>query len=97
MLRLALCFFIISLVAAVLGCTGIAAAAAEIARLLFFVAVVIFVVFLVAGLMFDSAFLQARACRRGFQPRARGFVQRTPDFLCSAHPLFASAAGIGAA
>ncbi len=51
MLRLALLFFIISLIAALFGFTGIAIASAEIARMLFFVAIVIFVVLLVAGLM----------------------------------------------
>jgi len=51
MLRLALFFFVISLVAAVFGFTGVAVASAEIARTLFFVAIVIFLVLLVAGLM----------------------------------------------
>jgi uncharacterized membrane protein YtjA (UPF0391 family) len=51
MLRLALFFFVISLIAAVFGFTGVAIATAEIARMLFFVAIVIFLVLLVAGLM----------------------------------------------
>ncbi len=51
MLRLALFFFVISLIAAVFGFTGVAVASAEIARTLFFVAIVIFLVLLVAGLM----------------------------------------------
>jgi uncharacterized membrane protein YtjA (UPF0391 family) len=51
MLRLALFFFVISLVAAVFGFTGIAVASAALARLLFFVAVAIFLVLLVAGLI----------------------------------------------
>ena len=51
MLRLALFFLVISLVAALFGFGGIAAASADIARLLFFIFVVIFVVLLVAGLM----------------------------------------------
>ena len=51
MLRLALFFLVISLVAALFGFGGIAAASAEIARLLFFIFVVIFVVLLVAGIM----------------------------------------------
>jgi uncharacterized membrane protein YtjA (UPF0391 family) len=55
MLRLALFFFVISLVAAVFGFTGIAVASAEIARVLFFIAIVIFLVLLVAGLMAGSA------------------------------------------
>jgi uncharacterized membrane protein YtjA (UPF0391 family) len=55
MLRLALFFFVISLIAAVFGFTGIAVASAEIARVLFFVAIMIFVVLLVAGLMAGSA------------------------------------------
>jgi uncharacterized membrane protein YtjA (UPF0391 family) len=56
MLRLALFFFVVSLIAAVFGFTGIAVATAEIARLLFFVTVAIFVVLLIAGLMAGSAF-----------------------------------------
>ena len=55
MLRLALFFFVISLIAAVFGFSGIAVATAEIARLLFFVALVIFAVLLVAGLMTGAA------------------------------------------
>ena len=55
MLKLALFFFVISLVAAVFGFSGIAVATAEIARTLFFVAIVIFLVLLVAGLMTGAA------------------------------------------
>ena len=55
MLRLALFFFVVSVIAAVFGFTGIAVATAEVARLLFFVAIVIFLVLLVAGLMAGSA------------------------------------------
>ncbi len=51
MLRLALFFFVISLVAALFGFTGISVATAEIARLLFYVAIVIFLVLLIAGLV----------------------------------------------
>jgi uncharacterized membrane protein YtjA (UPF0391 family) len=55
MLRLALFFFVISLIAALFGFTGIAAASAEIARLLFFIAITLFIVLLVAGLVTGSA------------------------------------------
>jgi uncharacterized membrane protein YtjA (UPF0391 family) len=54
MLRLALFFFVVSLIAALFGFGGISAASADIARILFFVAIVIFVVLLVAGLMAGS-------------------------------------------
>jgi len=57
MLRLALFFFVISLIAAVFGFTGVAVASAEIARTLFFVAIVIFLVLLVAGLMTGATLL----------------------------------------
>lgn len=50
MLRLALLFFVIALVAALFGWTGIAAGAAEIAQFLFFLFVVLFVIALVVGL-----------------------------------------------
>jgi uncharacterized membrane protein YtjA (UPF0391 family) len=55
MLRLALFFFVISLIAAVFGFTGIAVATAEIARMLFFITIVIFVVLLVAGVITGAA------------------------------------------
>jgi len=51
MLRYSLVFFIIAVVAAVFGFGGIAAGASEIARVLFFLFVVIFLVSLVWGLM----------------------------------------------
>jgi uncharacterized membrane protein YtjA (UPF0391 family) len=54
MLRLALFFLVVSLIAAVMGFTGIAAASAEVARLLFFVAIVIFAALLIAGLLTGS-------------------------------------------
>lgn len=57
MLRLALFFLVVSLVAAVFGFTGISAAAAGVARILFFIMIVIFLVLLVAGLMVGSTLL----------------------------------------
>lgn len=55
MLRLALFFLIVSIVAALFGFTGISMAAAGIARILFFIFTVVFLVFLIAGLMAGSA------------------------------------------
>jgi uncharacterized membrane protein YtjA (UPF0391 family) len=51
MLHYAVVFFVIALVAALLGFTGIAAGAVEIAKMLFFVFLVLFLVSLIAGLM----------------------------------------------
>jgi uncharacterized membrane protein YtjA (UPF0391 family) len=51
MLRYAVIFFVIALVAALFGFGGIATGAVEIAKILFFVFVVLFVVSLVAGLV----------------------------------------------
>lgn len=51
MLRYAAVFFIIALIAAVFGFGGIAAGAVEIAKILFFIFLVLFVVSLVAGLL----------------------------------------------
>jgi uncharacterized membrane protein YtjA (UPF0391 family) len=51
MLRWALAFFIIALIAAVFGFGGIALAAAGIAKILFFLFLVLFLVALVSGLM----------------------------------------------
>lgn len=56
MLRWALFFLVISLVAALFGFTGISAAAADIARILFFIFVVIFLALLIAGLFAGSVF-----------------------------------------
>jgi uncharacterized membrane protein YtjA (UPF0391 family) len=51
MLYYAALFFVIGLVAALFGFGGIAAGAVEIAKILFFIFLVLFVVSLVAGLM----------------------------------------------
>jgi uncharacterized membrane protein YtjA (UPF0391 family) len=51
MLSWALAFFIIAIIAAVFCFTGIASGAAEIAKILFVVFVVLFLVSLVAGLL----------------------------------------------
>lgn len=51
MLRYAAVFLVIALVAALFGFTGIAAGAVEIAKILFFVFLLLFVVSLVMGLM----------------------------------------------
>lgn len=50
MLKLALIFLVIGLVAGLLGFSGIAGAAVGIAKFLFFVAIAIFVVFLLLAL-----------------------------------------------
>jgi len=54
MLRLALFFLVVSVIAAIFGFGGIAAISADIARILFFIAIVFFVVLLVAGLVTGS-------------------------------------------
>jgi uncharacterized membrane protein YtjA (UPF0391 family) len=51
MLRYAAIFFVIAIVAALFGFGVIASGAAEIAKILFFVFVVLFVVSLIAGLI----------------------------------------------
>lgn len=51
MLRWAVIFFVVALVAALFGFTNIAAAAAGIAKILFFIFLVLFVVALVAGMV----------------------------------------------
>ncbi len=50
MLRWALIFFVVSIIAGVFGFTGIAAGSAAIAKTLFFLAIALFAVFLIAGL-----------------------------------------------
>jgi uncharacterized membrane protein YtjA (UPF0391 family) len=49
MLRWAAIFFVISLVAALFGFTGIAQGAAEIAKVLFYIFLAIFAVFVILG------------------------------------------------
>lgn len=49
MLRWAAIFFVISIVAALFGFTGIAAGAADIAKVLFFIFLVICIIFLALG------------------------------------------------
>ena len=51
MLRYAVIFFVVAIIAALFGFGGIAAGATEIAKILFFVFVVLFIVSLVAGLI----------------------------------------------
>ena len=51
MLHYAIVFFVIALVAALFGFGGIAVGAAEIAKVLFFIFLVLFVVSLVVGLI----------------------------------------------
>jgi len=51
MLRWAVIFFVVALIAALFGFTDIAAAAAGIAKILFFIFVVLFAVVLVLGLL----------------------------------------------
>lgn len=55
MLKWALVFFIVSLVAAVFGFTGIASGAAAIAKTLFYITVALFVLFLILGLIAGKA------------------------------------------
>ena len=50
LLKWAFIFLVVSLVAALFGFTGISAASADVARILFFIFVLIFVVLLVLGL-----------------------------------------------
>jgi uncharacterized membrane protein YtjA (UPF0391 family) len=55
MLKWALIFFVISIVAGALGFSGISSAAGGLARILFFVALAIFVVCLILGLTLFKA------------------------------------------
>jgi uncharacterized membrane protein YtjA (UPF0391 family) len=56
MLKWALIFFIVSVIAGALGFTNISAAAGGVARILFFIFVIVFVIFLVLGIMAGEAF-----------------------------------------
>lgn len=52
MLRWALAFFVIALIAALFGFTGIAQGAVQIARVLFFLFLVLFAISLIFGLIY---------------------------------------------
>jgi len=52
MLKLAIIFFVISLIAGILGFTDIAKGARTIAKVFFFIALAIFLIILVFGVMF---------------------------------------------
>jgi len=54
MLKWALIFFVISVVAGLLGFTGIASGAAGIAKILFYIAIAILLILVVAGLLTGS-------------------------------------------
>jgi uncharacterized membrane protein YtjA (UPF0391 family) len=51
MLHYAAVFFVIALIAGLLGFTGIAAGAVEIARILFFIFIVLFIASFIVGLL----------------------------------------------
>ena len=55
MLRLALFFFVVSIIAALFGFSGISAATAGIAKLMFFLFVVICLAFVIIGLAIGSS------------------------------------------
>ena len=55
MLGWALMFFIVAIIAGVLGFGGIATAAVDIARILFFIFIVLFAISLIAGLLTGRA------------------------------------------
>jgi uncharacterized membrane protein YtjA (UPF0391 family) len=57
-LKLALFFLVISLVAGLFGFGGISSVAAGMAKILFFIGIVLFVVFLVLALLAGSAVLK---------------------------------------
>ena len=57
MLKLALFFFLVSLVAGLFGFTGVASTTRTIAKVLFFIALVIFLVVLVFGVMLGKALI----------------------------------------
>ncbi|GBQ31291.1 DUF1328 domain-containing protein [Acetobacter fabarum] len=58
MLKLALFFLVVSLVAGLFGFGGIASASAGMAKILFFIAIMLFVVFLVVALLVGRAVMK---------------------------------------
>jgi uncharacterized membrane protein YtjA (UPF0391 family) len=56
LLKWALVFFVVSIIAALFGFTDIAVASADVARILFYIFLVIFIVLLVLGLLLSRRF-----------------------------------------
>ena len=81
-LKWALIFFLVSIVAGLLGFTGISAASADIARFLFYVFVVIFPVLLILRLSIFKASRRRSASRPGrTRCFATGQEETNPDNL----------------
>ena len=57
MLKWALIFFVISLIAGIFGFSGVSAATAGIAKILFFIAIIIFAIFILLALFAGQAIL----------------------------------------
>src|SRR3981189_2611458 len=87
-LRWALLFFLISIVAGVLGFTGISAATADIARFLFYVFVVIFLVLLFPR---PTLFRHSGGGETGVFPSLRGAWRRSNPASFVALDCFACA------
>ena len=64
LLKWALVFFVVSIIAALFGFTDIAAATADVARILFYIFLVIFIVLLVLGIGSFSKILTDPAYRK---------------------------------
>src|SRR4029078_9740676 len=91
LLKWALIFLVVSLIAALFGFTGISAASADIARVLFFIFLVIFVVLLVLGLMagrrggprrdWTKACRAGKLCIRGYKTTLIGWEAHATERL----------------
>ena len=86
MLYWILVFLVVAMVAALFGFTGIYVAAAGIAKILFFIFLVLFVVSLLAGGMNRRAFRNGQEAARRFaarRPRPEDFRQRFSGLFCA--------------
>ena len=92
MLYYAAVFFVIALIAAVFGFTGIAAGAAEVAKILFLIFVVLFAVSLVIGLLRGrgprvlAAVVTPAGAGRAMRPAPVSFPAPTSPGCCSVPP-----------
>eukprot|EP01030_Chromulinospumella_sphaerica_P033187 gene33187-34024_t len=82
MLKWALIFFVVSLIAGFLGFSGVSAATAGIAKILFYIALIVFLIFLVLAFMAGSAInggtasdVRLAAASTGSQWRAGGQIE----------------------
>ena len=78
MLKWALIFFVISLIAGIFRFSGVSAATAGIAKILFFIAIIIFAIFILFALFAGQAILSRSAELPLLETSCRAYGRRAP-------------------